>query len=73
MLGEIKFCNFKNKNFEKKSPKTFLYFMTIFHNAALKVEISFKLQRCLKLEKPMINLKTSRGMLKTQQTTTTSD
>ena len=67
IIGEIKFWNLKNKHFEKKSPKiekhiTILHFMTTFHNVALKIETSFKLQRYLsplwKLEKSMINFKT---------------
>ena len=56
----------KNKFWEKEPKKlkniTILHFMTTFHNVALKIETSFKLQRCLsplwKLEKSMINVKT---------------
>ena len=66
ILGEIKFWNLKNEDFEKKSPKSekniILHFMTTFHNVAFKIKTSFKLQRCLsplwKLEKSMINVKT---------------
>ena len=51
--------------------------MTTFHNVALKIETSFKLQKCLnplwKLEKSMINFKTEWDMLKMQQTTITSE
>ena len=51
ILGEIKFWNLKYEQFEKRSPKmekiTILHFMTTFHNAALKIETSFKLQSCL--------------------------
>ena len=47
ILGEIKFCNLKNENFEQNSPRcsknvTILHFMTTFHNVALKIEASFK-------------------------------
>ena len=64
--------------FPKKEPKklksiTILHFMTTFHNDALKIGTSFKLQSCLsplqKLEKSMANVKTSWDMLKMQQTT----
>ena len=57
----------RKKKFWEKEPKklkniTILHFMTTFHNVALKIETSFKLQRCLsplwKLEKSMINVKT---------------
>ena len=53
--------------FWEKGPKklkniTILHFMTTFHNVALKIETSFKLQRCLKqlwkLERSMIDVKT---------------
>ena len=53
ILGEIKFYNLKNEHFEKKSPKSkkkninILRLMNTFHNVALKIETSFKLQRCL--------------------------
>ena len=52
ILGETNFWNLKNEHFEKKRPKgekniTILRFMTTFHNVALKIETSLKLQRCL--------------------------
>ena len=75
LLDEIKFCNLKNKYFEKweKEPEKWkniavLYFMTTFHKVALKIESNFKLQRRVsplwKLEMSMINVKTSWYMLK---------
>ena len=54
ILGEIKLCNFKNIHFEKKNPKslkkntTILHFMTTLNNVALKIEIGFELQGCLR-------------------------
>ena len=56
----------QNEHFGKKSPKSkkkikILHFMTTFHNVALKIETSFKLQWYLstlwKLEKSIINVK----------------
>ena len=52
ILGEIKFWNLKIEHFEKKSSKigksiAILHFMITLHNVALKIEISFKQQRCL--------------------------
>ena len=53
ILDEIKSFNLKNEHLEKKSPKsekkkkTILHLITTFHNVALKIETSFKLQRCL--------------------------
>ena len=51
--------------------------MTTFHNLALKIETSFKLQSCLsplwKLKKSMIKVETYWDMLKMQQTTITSN
>ena len=50
--GEIKVCNLKNVHFEKKSPKIFkniiLHFITTLNNVALKIEIGFELQGCLR-------------------------
>ena len=52
ILREIKFRSLQNEHSEKKSLKseeniTILYFMTTFHNVALKIETSFRAQRCL--------------------------
>ena len=52
ILGEIKFSELKNEYFEKKIPRklkniTIFNFMTTFPNVAVKIETSFKLQRCL--------------------------
>ena len=52
---------FWEKELKKLKNITILHFMTTFYNVALKIETSFKLQRCLsqlwKLEKSMINVK----------------
>ena len=44
VLGEKKYHDLKNSHFEKNDlkdqNKTFLYFMTIFHNFALNIETS---------------------------------
>ena len=58
-LGEIKVSNLKNVDFEKKSPKSekkqqknkkkaILHFKTTLNNVALKLEIGFELQGCLR-------------------------
>ena len=61
---------FWERDSKKLNNITVLHFMTTFHNTALKIETSFKLQRCLspfwKLEKSMKKVKTYWNMLKMQ-------
>ena len=59
---------FWEKDLKKLKSITMLHFMTTFHNVALKIETSFKLQRSLnslwKLKKSMINIKPNETCLR---------